>query len=87
MTEPFSYSTTYILDKSHFSETYDESRTEVDAKKLYLKAIALALLGLAILYLTDISPYIAWFIIALGWRGSFECTFSKALVAGQANDQ
>ena len=66
MSTPFSYSTTYILDKSHFSETFDESNALDNSKKAYLKGILLAILGLAILIFSEIHPYIAWFIIALG---------------------
>ncbi|MFQ3236813.1 MAG: hypothetical protein ACI9C4_002387, partial [Paraglaciecola sp.] len=56
MTPPFSYSTTYTLDKSHFSETFDESITVDNAKRVYFKAIILALLGLAMLLFTQITP-------------------------------
>jgi hypothetical protein len=78
MTTPFSYTTTYILDKSHFSETFDESVTADNAKTVYLKSIILALLGLAIILFTDITPYIAWFIIALGALDVLSIRFRKS---------
>jgi hypothetical protein len=78
MTPPFSYSTTYTLDKSHFSETFDESITVDNAKTVYFKAIILALLGLAMLLFTQITPYIAWFIIAMGALEVFSIRFKRS---------
>ena len=78
MTSPFSYSTTYILDKSHFSETFDESVTLNNSKNVYFKSIALGILGLAILLFTDISAYGAWFIVALGALEAFSIRFRKS---------
>lgn len=78
MSTPFSYSTTYILDKSHFSETFDESNALDNSKKAYLKGILLALLGLAILIFSEIHPYIAWFIIALGGLEVLSIRFRKS---------
>jgi hypothetical protein len=78
MTTPFSYSTTYILDKSHFSETFDESVTPSNSKNVYFKAIALGLLGLAILLFTEVSPYGAWFIVALGALEALSIRFRKS---------
>ncbi|MFT6898604.1 MAG: hypothetical protein ACJA13_003028 [Paraglaciecola sp.] len=78
MTTPFSYSTTYILDKSHFSETFDESITADNAKTVYFKAIILALLGLIILLFTQITAYIAWFIVALGAVEVLSIRFRKS---------
>ncbi len=77
MTTPFTYSTSYILDKSHFSETFDESITVDNSISVYFKSIVLALLGLATLLLTDISPYVAWFIVALGGLEVLSIRFRK----------
>jgi hypothetical protein len=77
MTKPFSYSTKYTLDKSHFSETFDESTTLKVGLNAYLKSIAFVLLGLAILYLTQISPYGAWFLIGLGFLEALSTRFKK----------
>ena len=77
MTTDFSYSTTYILDKSHFSETYDASAPSDNAKKVYLLAGLLSLAGLSILQLTEIEPFIAWFIIALAGLEIFSLRFRK----------
>jgi hypothetical protein len=77
MTTPFSYSTTYTLDKIHYSETYDASKLVDNSKKIYLVAITLALLGLAILLFTEINPYAAWFLIALGALEVFSLRFRK----------
>ena len=77
MTEPFSYSITYVLDKSHFSETYDESVTVDDSRKPYLKAIVISMVGMLILYFTDIDAHIAWFIVALGGLDALSVRFQK----------
>lgn len=78
MTAPFYYSTTYVLDKSHFSETYDESSTKKNSRAGYIKSITLAFLGLAILLFTEINPYIAWFIVALGGVEALSIRFQKS---------
>ncbi|MFT4938829.1 MAG: hypothetical protein ACI88A_001859 [Paraglaciecola sp.] len=78
MTTPFAYSTTYILDKSHFSETFDESITLNSSKTAYFKSIILGFLGLAILLFTEINPYGAWFIVGLGALEAFSVRFRKS---------
>ena len=77
MTASFTYSTTYILDKSHFSETFDESVTVDNSKNVYSKSIIFALLGLAILLFTEITAYAGWFIIALGALEVLSIRFQK----------
>jgi hypothetical protein len=77
MTEPFNYSTTYKLDKSHFSETFDESITEENSKNLYLKSILLAVMGSSILLFTEINTYVAWFIVALAAVEALSVRFRK----------
>lgn len=77
MTEPFYYSTSYKLDKSHFSETFDESITEENSKNLYLKSIILTVMGSSILLFTDVSAYIAWFIVALAAIEALSVRFRK----------
>jgi hypothetical protein len=77
MTTPFFYSTTYILDKSHFSETYDESVPVNTSKSVYLKSFVLAFLGLAILLFTEITPYAGWFVVALSALEALSIRFRK----------
>ncbi|MFQ3236608.1 MAG: hypothetical protein ACI9C4_002181 [Paraglaciecola sp.] len=78
MTTPFSYSTTYKLDKSHFSETFDESITADNAKRVYFKSVVLAVLGMALLFFTEITPYAAWFIVALAAVEVLSIRFRKS---------
>jgi hypothetical protein len=78
MTSHFSYSSTYLLDKSHFSETFDQSVTLKTGKSAYISAFSLAFLGLAILLFTDISAYGAWFIVGLGALEALSVRFRKA---------
>lgn len=77
MSTPFYYSTTYLLDKSHFSETFDESITADRSIKAYSKSVFLVFAGIAILYFTDIFPYAGWFIIVLGGVDAFSIYFRK----------
>lgn len=78
MTTPFTYSTSYMLDKSHFIETYDASASASNAKRTYIIAIFLAISGLVMLNFTEIDPYVAWFIIALGGLEVFSLRFKKS---------
>ncbi|MBF7074274.1 YcxB family protein [Glaciecola sp. MH2013] len=66
MTKAFQYSTTYTLNKSHYSETYDQTVVEKSPSKAYAKAIALFVVGSSIVYLTDEAAFFAWFIVVLG---------------------
>ncbi|WP_395341983.1 YcxB family protein [Ningiella sp. W23] len=77
METPFQYSTTYSLDKSHFSETFDESMPSKRSMSEYFKAIALVLFGAAILVFTSLSGYAAWFIIVLGIVDALGVYFKK----------
>jgi len=77
MTTAFSYSTTYILDKSHFSETFDESVIVDNSKTVYFKSAVLALFGLTVLIFTEVNPYAAWFIVALGAIEALSIRFRK----------
>ena len=65
------------MDKSHFSETYDESKVEDESKNPYLTAILLALAGMGLLYFTNLSPYIAWFVVAWGGVEALSVRFQK----------
>lgn len=77
MTNPFNYSTTYVLDKSHFSETFDASVPVNNSKSIYTKSIVMGLAGAVVLIFTDINAYIAWFIVALGAVEALSVRFRK----------
>ena len=66
MTDSFSYKTTYLLDKAHFQECFEQSVTKPLTIKDYTKAGVMSLAGLFILLFTAIEPYAAWFLVALG---------------------
>lgn len=83
MNSDFSYSTSYILDKSHYSETFDESVIIDTSYRPYVKAIVVALIGLVMLYVTDISPYFCWFLIGLGGVEALSVRFQKAWWLGR----
>lgn len=61
-----SFTTSFTLDKAHYSECYTQSSTLSHDKKTYFKANVLTVFGLIILLATPVNPYAAWFVIALG---------------------
>ncbi len=62
----FSFTTTYLLDKTHFSECYDASVTLDRSLRRYVKALVISAGGLLLLYFTEVEPYVAWFILVIG---------------------
>jgi len=78
MTTPFYYSTTYVLDKRHFSETFEQSMPKTPDKSAYYKSIGLALLGFIIIYLTKAASYAGWFVIILAIVDACSVYFNKS---------
>lgn len=66
MTSSFSYSHTFVLDKAHFNECYSQSVGNDQSFKAYLKAIILSVFGIVLVLFSDVDPYAAWFVVALG---------------------
>lgn len=66
MTTPFSYSHTFILDKAHFNECYSQSVVNDQSIRAYFKAIILSVFGMLLVLFSDVNPYAAWFVFALG---------------------
>ncbi|MCL1043903.1 YcxB family protein [Shewanella electrodiphila] len=73
----FSFSQEYILDKSHFAETFDQSVVINNSPKRYLKAIAFIVAGF-LMTQTDVSPYLAYFFIGLGAVEGLQVRFNRA---------
>ncbi|SEK94421.1 hypothetical protein SAMN05216262_10457 [Colwellia chukchiensis] len=66
MNQPFNYQTSFILDKSHFIECYEESVPVLPWQRRYAKGAILLLLGALLVLFTELNPYAAWFIFSLG---------------------
>ena len=66
MPQHFSYKTTYQLDKAHFQECYSESAIIPTSFNAYKKAIVLTVAGMLLVLFTQMNPYAAWFIFAVG---------------------
>ena len=66
MQQPFSYSTTYQLDKAHFQECYSESAIIPTPFHAYKKSMVLILAGMLLVLFTQMNPYVAWFVFAMG---------------------
>ncbi|MGJ8679440.1 YcxB family protein [Paraglaciecola sp.] len=73
----FNYTTTYTLDKGHFSETFDESIVVNNSKKVYLTSVGLGFVGALLLLFTPLDPYVSWFVIALGVLEALSIRFRK----------
>ncbi len=65
-TQALNYKSTFILDKSHFTECYEESVPQQSFSQLYFKAAVMLLIGAGLVLFTDFNPYAAWFIFSLG---------------------
>ena len=76
MNSEYSYTTQYTLDKSHFSECFDESVTTDTSIRAYRKAIIFTLIGVLLL-LTGINAYASWFLIALGVLEALNIRYKK----------
>ncbi|WP_028765876.1 YcxB family protein [Shewanella fidelis] len=76
MNQEYSYTTQYTLDKSHFSECFDESAVVDNSIKAYRKAIIFAVVGTALM-LTNINGYASWFLIALSALEALSVKFRK----------
>ncbi|MEZ9198288.1 YcxB family protein [Shewanella sp. 10N.286.54.B9] len=76
MNSEYSYTTQYTLDKSHFSECFDESVIIDTSIRAYRKAIIFTLIGVLLL-LTGINAYASWFLIALGVLEALNIRYKK----------
>lgn len=66
MSQPFTYTTTYQLDKAHFQECYSESAIIEPSFHAYKKSVVLIVAGMLLVLFTQMNPYAAWFIFSLG---------------------
>jgi len=76
MNSPFSFTSHYILDKTHFSECFDESVTIDKSPRAYYKAIGFILVGTALL-LTGTNAYASLFLVGLGALEALSVKFKK----------
>ncbi len=65
MSTKFNYQTSFILDKSHFSECFDQSITEQTLWVKYRKVVILAIVGLLLLFVVGTNHYAAFFVVGL----------------------
>jgi hypothetical protein len=77
MSESFSQSITFTLDKAHFIECFEQSAPAIQAKD-FRKAIFIGLLGVALMFIKSDDYYIAYFLIALGIIEVFSVQYRKA---------
>ena len=66
MASPFSYTTTFTLDKAHFNECFSQSVSTEFSIRTYIKAMILVGIGIISFYIPDVSAYFSWFMVGLG---------------------
>ncbi|MGX9460790.1 YcxB family protein [Shewanella sp. A14] len=86
MSQAFSYTTEYVLDKSYFEECYQQSITVNPSAKRFLKTAIFALIGLVVLMIDSISQttistketyYLGYFFIGLAVVEFLSIRFNK----------
>lgn len=77
MTDTFSYSTTFTIDKAHLTECFEQS-VEVDTSIMqYKRAIISLVFGITLLVFELVSDYIAFFVVSLGILEVFSTRYRK----------
>ncbi|MCJ2376867.1 YcxB family protein [Vibrio sp. ZSDZ34] len=78
MSNDFSFTTEYTLDKAFFAECYDQTSSPVTFPKSYLKGILFLLFGLGLLEF-ELLPngYVGWFFIVLSIVEAFSVYFKR----------
>jgi len=66
MSDNFSYSVKFTLDKPYYTECFEQSVVVDNSYRAYAKAIFFTVFGGALVLFTEINPYAAWFVFALG---------------------
>ncbi len=93
MTTPFNYTTRYTLDKTHFSETYDESVPKHQGWRPYSKAIAFGFFGWLLVGFGGELSFVGWFMMtlaiieALGTRFHRAWWLARQMMSRAANSQ
>lgn len=65
MATPFNFQTSFMLDKAHFSECFDESVVSQPLNVKYRKSAILAVIGLLLLFVVGTHHYAAFFVVGL----------------------
>lgn len=77
MTSEFSYSTTFILNKSYFTECFEQSAKIESFVQAYFKALFFSIFGGLLVIFTPLNPYVAWFLFALGIVEALSVRYKK----------
>jgi len=70
------YHTSFVLDKAHFSECFDQS-VQTNGYKDYTKAAIVAVLGVILVLWIDVSKYLAYFVFCLGMVEGLSVRYKK----------
>jgi len=78
MNIPFSHQTSFILDKAHYGECFDQSVTIETGFKPYYKAMILFAVELALIFIVGANYYGAFFVVALSALEAVSVRYRKA---------
>ncbi len=78
MSNDFSFTTEYALDKSFFAECYDQTSSPVTFPKAYLKGIFFLVFGVVLVKFELLpSAYVGWFFIVLSFIEALSVYFKR----------
>lgn len=77
MSDSFSFTQKFILDKQHFIECFEQTSQGDYSFNAYFKAVVLIVFGMVVVLFTDINKYTAWFVFALGILEALSVHYQK----------
>lgn len=77
MSDSFSFTQKFILDKQHFIECFEQTSRGDYSFNAYFKAAVLIAFGIVVVLFTEINKYTAWFVFALGILEALSVYYQK----------
>ena len=78
MSNDFSYTSKFILDRAHFDESFRESVQAPLSASSFKKSFVLLLFGGILVLSREFNAYISWFVVALGVLEASSVYYRKA---------
>lgn len=78
MSQPFELQTRFTLDRSHFNECYSQSLTQIAKPYNYTKSAVVIVIGVVLLFFTELDNYFSSFIIGLGVIEALSVRYQQA---------
>ncbi|WP_206485081.1 YcxB family protein [Thalassotalea sp. G2M2-11] len=77
MNTEFCYQQRYVLDKQYFNECFEQSVEPISVGRAYAKSIFFIFFGALLVLITEVNPYAAWFVFALGILEALSVYYKK----------